>query len=116
MGRDTSKKKLGFNSPHFLVSYLGVSNGKDVTVAGKDGACNVTAKHSNRYTIVSCSNLIPLKRIDLIIHALSIVNTGKEIEWKHFGDGILRHELEKLAETDSFREDQFQFYGTLSEQ
>jgi glycosyltransferase involved in cell wall biosynthesis len=49
------------------------------------------------YVIVSCSNLIPLKRIDLIIYALEQVRSEKEIHWLHFGDGILRKELENLA-------------------
>ena len=46
-------------------------------------------------TIVSCSNLIPLKRIHLIIEALR--NTKMNIRWIHFGDGELRAELEKKA-------------------
>lgn len=48
-------------------------------------------------TIVSCSNLIPLKRIHLIIEALQ--KTKMNIEWIHFGDGVLRPELEKMAST-----------------
>lgn len=35
--------------------------------------------------IVSCSNIIPLKRLDLIIKALSFVKS--KYKWVHFGDG-----------------------------
>jgi glycosyltransferase involved in cell wall biosynthesis len=45
------------------------------------------------FTIVSCSNLIPLKRIGLIIEALKYVNF--ELRWIHFGDGELRQVLQE---------------------
>lgn len=46
--------------------------------------------------IVSCSNLIKLKRVNLIIEALSKIDTIK-INWIHFGDGPLMEELTNLA-------------------
>lgn len=48
-----------------------------------------------KLTIVSCSNIIPLKRIHLIIEILSHVK--REIEWFHFGDGFLKEDIEKRA-------------------
>lgn len=50
--------------------------------------------------IVSCSSIIPLKRIDRIIDALSIVKEKlpeKHIEWIHFGDGELKEYMEIYA-------------------
>jgi glycosyltransferase involved in cell wall biosynthesis len=41
--------------------------------------------------------MIPLKRIDLLISALGTVRSDEEIEWRHFGDGILKNDLEALA-------------------
>jgi glycosyltransferase involved in cell wall biosynthesis len=104
-GKKYFEEKVESNSPNLLVSYLGVSN------PGRDVAFNVPVKNSNRYTIVSCSNLIPLKRIDLIIHALSLINTDKEIEWKHFGDGILKTKLEELAERTLSKKVNYSFMG-----
>jgi len=49
------------------------------------------------FTVVSCSNLIPLKRVHLIIEALSLF-TEVPIRWIHFGDGPLSKELCDLAE------------------
>ena len=48
------------------------------------------------FTIVTCSNLIPLKRINLIIDALSLI---KEIpiHWVHFGDGPEQEKLQQQA-------------------
>jgi colanic acid/amylovoran biosynthesis glycosyltransferase len=41
--------------------------------------------------IVSCSSLIPLKRIHLISKALALTNVP--VHWKHIGDGPLRESL-----------------------
>ena len=49
------------------------------------------------FNIVSCSNLIPLKRVHLIIEALSLVD-GKKVSWVHFGDGFEEDNLKKLAD------------------
>jgi len=47
--------------------------------------------------IISCSNLFPLKRVNLIIDALALLPDSVQVEWNHFGDGILREKLEQLA-------------------
>lgn len=39
-----------------------------------------------RFRMVSCSNLIPLKRVELIVESLARIE-GLEVEWTHFGDG-----------------------------
>jgi len=49
------------------------------------------------FIIVSCSNLIPLKRVHLIIESLSLIKADKRIRWIHFGTGPLREELGNLA-------------------
>lgn len=47
--------------------------------------------------LVSCSNVIPIKRVELIIKALAeIKNTS--IEWIHFGDGELFETIKSEAE------------------
>ncbi len=51
----------------------------------------------NIFTIVSCSSLIPLKRVNYIVQALSMISEI-EIEWIHFGDGIEKNRLEQQAE------------------
>ena len=49
----------------------------------------------NTLYIVSCSNMLAIKKIDKIIDALSMLDI--KINWKHFGDGLLRSDLEKKA-------------------
>ncbi len=52
---------------------------------------------NERFTIVSCSNLIPVKRVDLLAQAL--VELGDvQLKWIHFGDGVERQKIEKILE------------------
>ena len=53
-------------------------------------------KLKNEFTICSCSNLIPLKRVNLIIDILSKIPIESK-RWVHFGDGYLHNELERYA-------------------
>jgi glycosyltransferase involved in cell wall biosynthesis len=53
-------------------------------------------KSGNNFVICSCSNLIPLKRVDRIIGVLSKLKINN-LRWIHFGDGPLRSELEQIA-------------------
>lgn len=45
--------------------------------------------------LVSCANLVPLKRVHLIAEALRHVSTP--VRWTHFGDGTERERLEALV-------------------
>lgn len=46
--------------------------------------------------IVSCANVIPLKRIDKMVDALGRLNEYK-VHWTHFGDGYLMNEIQEKA-------------------
>lgn len=61
-------------------------------------------------TVVSCSNLVDVKRVDRIINALQLCNCP--IRWFHFGDGPLRQTLEAKAETLPSNI-QWQFQGSV---
>lgn len=64
------------------------------------------------FTIVSCSNLIPLKRVHLIIEALSRIDTIP-IRWVHFGDGPLWGELNDLANRELPSNISWKFMGRI---
>lgn len=70
----------------FILSRLGVSN-------------NIPFKMSNNkiFTLVSCSNMIPVKRVDLLAKAL-IELEQIPLKWVHFGDGLERQKIEKILE------------------
>ncbi len=55
---------------------------------------------SETFRIVSCSSLIPLKRVDRIIDAIALAakeNPKGKIEWVHFGDGELGESYREYA-------------------
>ena len=66
------------------------------------------------FRVVTCSTVIPLKRIDLMIDALSKIK-DKKIEWVHIGDGPLMSDMQnyakqKLAKTNI----EYRFLGQLA--
>lgn len=71
---------------HVKVAYLGVPGIRTSNI-------NLDRKEK---LIVSCSNLIPLKRVGLIIDALSKIQ-DLTIRWVHFGEGAQSVELQRLA-------------------
>lgn len=52
--------------------------------------------NSKEYIVVSCSDLVPLKRVDLIVQGLSKVE-GINVRWVHFGSGIEEKKVKKLV-------------------
>ena len=65
---------------------------------------------SGKFTIVSCSNIIPLKRVELIIEILK--NITFEADWVHFGDGPCMKEMKERA-SDLPANINFAFMGRL---
>lgn len=66
------------------------------------------------FLIVSCSNLIGLKRVDMIIKTLEILEKEySEIEWVHFGDGIEKEKIENLAK-NKLKKIKYIFKGHVS--
>lgn len=59
--------------------------------------CENPIKKSDKFRFVSCSSLIPLKRVNLIIEALSLIPSDLKIEWIHFGDGMCKAKLLEQA-------------------
>lgn len=53
--------------------------------------------------IISCSNLIPLKQVELIIEGLALLPRSLNVAWDIFGDGTEREKLEALA-AEKFRD------------
>lgn len=53
---------------------------------------------SEIFTLYSCSNVIPLKRVELIVQALGCINEKYRMHWVHFGDGSEFDNISKMAE------------------
>lgn len=77
------------NDLKMMLNYLGTYN--------KRGLCkNVDKK--DEIVIASCSAIIPVKRLDLIINALEKIKTVK-VTWVHIGVGELFNKIRKEAES-----------------
>ncbi len=62
-----------------------------------DWGLNPFREDKSAFMLVSCSNLIPVKRIGLLVEAL--LRIPFPLKWIHFGDGELWDELHKRART-----------------
>ena len=80
-------------SDKYELSRLGVLK-EDIS----DASAKEASENEKTYdlSLVSCSSLIELKRVDMIIAALSHI-TDKQIKWVHFGDGPLMEKLKDQA-------------------
>ena len=67
---------------------------------------------SNNFLLVSCSNLISLKRVDLLIHSLAILKF--KIKWVHFGDGEMFENLIRISKEILPDNVDFQFKGRVA--
>jgi len=81
-----------------LVSDYGISKHK--VIVNRLGVENDTGELNPQpfgaeFNIVSCSNVVALKRVHLIVEALKLTSPEYKIQWHHFGDGP---ELENLKE------------------
>lgn len=67
-------------------SYLGVN----------DNYNGALPKRSKEFHVLSCSNVIPLKRVEKILESLAEI-TDVSIRWTHFGDGELLRSVQESA-------------------
>lgn len=87
-GKNYYETHFGFSKGcNYSVAYLGVEKSDTVTLLNPNFGLS----------IISVSNVIPLKRIDLIIDALGLIKDFT-VDWVHFGTGSSMDNLNKFAE------------------
>lgn len=98
----------GVGLPTFHLSRLGIHdyNTKDSKIREK------------KFHIVSCSFVVPVKRVELIIKALQEIDDEKEIHWTHFGDGqeLLAVKQQASDRLDDKENISYTFTGFMSNQ
>lgn len=72
----------------YIVNRLGVEENR-----------GVTKKRDVNFCLVSCSSVIPLKRVELIIYALAEL-TDEKIKWVHWGNGEDYSRIKELARVE----------------
>jgi colanic acid/amylovoran biosynthesis glycosyltransferase len=102
-GIDYLKNVLKFEHSNFHVAKLGTYNDFLSTPYHK----------ADKFVLVSCSNLIQVKRVPIIIEALSQIR-DIPIHWIHFGSGPLMEDVTDLA-IQNLTQDilSFEFRGTV---
>lgn len=78
----------------------------------KDPKVDLSIGMGQVFHVISCSNVIPLKRIDLIIEGLSRIN-DINIKWTHIGDGIEAEKIKRLAKQKLSYNVKYEFLGQL---
>lgn len=94
----------------YELSRLGVE--KEAALGSDASEKNREDKDKYDFHLVSCSSLLGLKRVDLIISGLSRI-LDKKIKWVHFGDGPLREELEEQARLFLKDNIDYSFFGNV---
>ena len=87
------KAGLDYYNEHYSVSEPPKSS---IAYLGTDNSSCALWNPSDTLRLISCSNMVEGKRVDLIIDALSLVDDIR-ISWTHIGDGQLRSNLERQA-------------------
>jgi colanic acid/amylovoran biosynthesis glycosyltransferase len=82
-GAEFLKKKFSAFADKIDYAYLGVSDG------------GVNESRSDEFTIVTCSNLSPNKRVAELAKAIGLVNFP--VRWVHFGMGEQETEIRRIA-------------------
>ncbi|MFZ2780956.1 MAG: hypothetical protein WAZ31_02775, partial [Rectinemataceae bacterium] len=87
------------NFPEFSEIFHVAPLGTMDYMPSRDNGCPVGLSSPGRYRIVSCSSVLALKRVDMIIDALSSLENSRniDIEWIHFGAGRRLEELRAYA-------------------
>lgn len=82
---------------YYCNKYANLDKNKAITSRLGTKSINIKTNHKEKedFLIVSCSNLVPLKRVNLIVSAISLLKDN--IKWVHFGDGPEMSQIERLS-------------------
>lgn len=95
----------GIPENRIVLSYLGTQN--------KAASCS--SKVDQKLRIVSCSNVYPLKRVDLIWKILREISSNLHIEWHHVGDGESMEMLKSTISNDRRGNISVIFHGQMNQ-
>jgi colanic acid/amylovoran biosynthesis glycosyltransferase len=101
---------------HISLNYPAFSNKIETAYLGTVRGSKIKENKSDENIIVSCSGLRKVKRINLLIDALGILDKeGINFKWIHFGDGAEKKKLMNLAKS-KINKNKFIFKGNIKNQ
>lgn len=105
-----SISKDGIN---YMKNQLGITDNLKLSRLGINYQTDFKTIDHDIFLIVSCSNIISIKRVQLIAESLSKLKI-KNINWVHFGDGPLKNEVLNYANKYLVNNVNFEFKGRVS--
>lgn len=97
----------------YLINEYSYLNKEKVSCAYLGTIDNGLGIHNGgEFHIISCSNVIPVKRIELIVKALSLSETTR-IVWTHIGTGPLFDSINKLASEELHQNVKYELLGNM---
>lgn len=101
-GVDYLSKKYPGHMANVVLSRLGTT----------DYGLGPVPNHEGPIRIVSCSTITCVKRVGLIVEALSLIR-DVDVVWEHFGDGNEREQVEAKAEKMLPSNIEYKFHGNI---
>lgn len=86
-GRAYLTRRYPEHAHKILATYLGT----------EDRGYQRSRKTSSVLRLVSCSNVVPVKRLELVVESLKIISREIDLEWVHYGDGSELAPIKSLA-------------------
>lgn len=102
-GLDYMEERYPQYKEKYELAYLGIENNHPFQFQENE---------KKPYLLVSCSRVVDIKRVDLILKALALIKE-LPIHWVHFGDGPLFEEVKKDAEETLKGNITFEFKGMV---
>lgn len=102
-GADYLKEKYEQYKEKIKTSYLGTYD-HGIGKCSEDGV----------FRIVSCSRVSKVKRVDLIIEALALLENDLKIKWTHIGSGDFFDKIKEKAIKKLHKNIEFEFLGAIS--
>lgn len=94
-GKSYFEKQFQSKGQNTLLSRLGIAVPEKASKLSQ--AESKTSPDNSEFTIVSCSNVNWLKRLERIIDGLAMLESDQKVRWKHFGDGPLMKDMAAYA-------------------
>jgi glycosyltransferase involved in cell wall biosynthesis len=79
-----------------------------------DHGVGFRSENDQLFQLVSCANVIPLKRVHLIAEALKYID--QPVHWVHFGDGSEMEQLARIVQSNDLSHHQISLKGRVSNQ
>lgn len=110
-----SKHGYDYYIEHFARNSQDLSKYEICRLGTASQKCKAKKKRNDSFLLVSCSNIVAVKRVELIIDALALIHDCN-IRWVHFGDGNEGERIRVLAQSKLYEKENiiYEFKGHMA--